>query len=345
MRVVRQAPLMLACVAMLAASCSGGGSSDSNAALPLPPNPGSPPAPLPSTTVVSNPDGPCLTIRGETNRVVENMTIGPCGGAGIEILDSTNVILRNVTIRDTRESGVHIGDSTSVQVSESHISNAASGVYAVGSSGIQVQCSTISNPQGPMPRGQFVQFDKMIGGENVVSCNSGLNEYGMGMPEDQINLYQSSGTASLPIMIVNNLLQGGGPSESGGGIMLGDSGGAYQIARGNVVVNPGQYGIAAASGTHISIEGNLVYSRQEPITNVGIYVWNQYATPCNAVAVANNQVNWLNKAGAHNPWWDGGNCGAIAGVPTNDFAAAIAEGVAKTARPPAECSCQNNGWR
>jgi hypothetical protein len=255
------------------------------------------------------------------------------------------VSLRGVTIRNTRDPGVYVNGSTSVQISESNIADAASGVYAVSSSGIEVRCNTITNPQGPMPRGQFVQFDKVLAGKNVISCNSGLNEFGRGVPEDQINLYQSNGSSLLPIMVTNNLLRGGGPSPSGGGILLGDSGGSHQVARNNVLVNPGQYGIAAAGGTSIAIENNLVYGRQQSFTNVGIYVWNQSTMTCRDITVADNQVNWVNKIGERNPWYDAGNCGPITGLSTNNFAAPITESIANTTRPPAECGCQTNGWR
>ena len=358
MIIVRRAAPLLACLALVAAACGGGGGSsetiaDPVSAAPPPPPPASPspppPAPPPpasppaSPSTVSNPNGPCLTVNGANNRVIENMTLGPCGGAGIEILNSTNVTLRNVRIRDTREPGIFINGSTSVDIRESNITNAASGVYAVSSSGIKVQCSSIVNPQGPMPRGQFVQFDKVVGGENLVSCNSGLNELGKGIPEDQINLYQSRGTAATPITISNNLLQGGGPSKSGGGIMLGDSGGQYQVARGNVLVDPGQYGIAVAGGTNITVDRNQVYGRQQSFTNVGMYVWNQYSSACSAITVSNNQVNWRNSSGGANNWWDGGNCGSISGISTNTFGAAITETIARLLPATSECSCVTYG--
>jgi hypothetical protein len=60
----------------------------------------------------------------------------------------------------------------------------------------------------------------------------------------------------------------------------------------------------------MTIEGNVVYARQQSFTNVGIYAWDQYASSCTDVTVKNNRVDWTSKDGTKNPWWNGGNCTA-----------------------------------
>jgi len=45
--------------------------------------------------------------------------------------------------------------------------------------------------------------------------------------------------------------------------------------------------------------------------DVGIYVWDQYASSCSDVTVKSNRVDWTNKSGAEDPWWNGGNCAAL----------------------------------
>ncbi|GJE72141.1 hypothetical protein CHKEEEPN_3694 [Methylorubrum podarium] len=164
------------------------------------------------------------------------------------------------------------------------------------------------NVRGPIPAGQFVQFDKVSGAGNGISCNIGENDPGRGVPEDAISLFQSRGEPGEPILVSRNRLVGGGPSQSGGGIMLGDGGGAYLEARDNLLIDPGQYGIAVASGHHMTIAGNVVIARPQPFTNVGISVWNQYAEPCHTVTVSGNSVDWRARTGRANPWWDAKNC-------------------------------------
>jgi Right handed beta helix region len=291
----------------------------------------------------SNPSGSCIVLKGAKDRVIENLHIGPCGGHGIEVTDSENVIIRNVTINDTKESGVYIEGSQSVEVRESRISNAVSGVYAVNSRSVRVACNTLLDQRGPVPRGQHVQFNHVVGGNNSIRCNVGRNQPGHGSPEDAINLYKSHGTSWLPITVIDNLIVGGGPSESGGGIMLGDSGGSYQLAKGNILVDPGQYGIAVSSGWNISVMDNLVFGRRQPFTNVGIYAWNQYPQACHGISIARNKVFWLSKTGRANPFWDGQNCGKIAGIADNKFAARLSPDIAEIGAP--ECGCHVEGRR
>jgi hypothetical protein len=179
-----------------------------------------------------------------------------------------------------------------------------------------VEHNAFKNVQGPFPRGQLTQFDNVSGAQNRVRCNVGEDVQGESNPEDAINMYESNGTMDSPILIEGNRIRGGGPSTSGGGILLGDGGMAsFQISRANVLVNPGQYGIAVASGTNMTMEGNLVYSAQEPWSNVGAYVWNQYDSACGPVLVTMNQVDWTDKNGMKNGWWDASQTPSMASYP------------------------------
>lgn len=273
---------------------------------------------------ITNPDGPCIDIRDGSDDIrIEEVEIGPCAGDGIMVRASTRIVLRAVYIHDTTGNGVTIEESTGVLLTQSRVENTSSGLYALNSRGVDVSRNSFRNVLGPMPRGQFVQFDKVKGPGNRIFCNDGVNIPGESYPEDAINLYQSEGDSDNPIEVAGNRIQGGGPSLSGGGILLGDGGGAYQTARDNIVVDPGQYGLGVASGHHMALRGNIVYARQQPFTNVGIYVWNQYQTPCHAIAIENNQVNWTNRHGRKSHRWTPGNCGPVAGWNANAWNAQI----------------------
>ena len=144
-----------------------------------------------------------------------------------------------------------------------------------------------------MPRGQFVQFDKVSGSGNQINCNIAVNVPDQSHPEDAISIFSSQGEPGDPIQIIANRIYGGGPSRSGGGIVLGDSGGRYQAARDNVLINPGQHGIGVAGGQDITVSNNRIYSSQQVFTNVGVYVWNQRPSAlCGRIIVERNQVNW-----------------------------------------------------
>ena len=140
--------------------------------------------------------------------------------------------------------------------------------------------------------------------------NKGENFMGESDPEDLISLYASSGTAASPIRISGNMFRGGGPSDSGGGIMAGDNGGGYVIIENNSLLNPGQYGIAIAGGHDIKILNNKIYAKQQSFTNNPLYVWAQQGAGCSNNTVTGNYVNWTDRDGNQNRGWNAGNCGS-----------------------------------
>jgi hypothetical protein len=294
-------------------------------------------------TVIANPHGDCLTLRDRDGDIIENLLIGPCAGHGISLVNSRNVTFRRVTILDTEKMGLYILGSQGIVVEESRITNTLSGIHAQSSTAVKVRCNTFIDVRGPIPRGQFVQFNTVSGAGNAVRCNAMRSRPGRGIPEDAISLYRSSGLPQSPILVERNLIVGGGPSQSGGGIMLGDDGGAHAEARANILVDPGQYGIAVASGHDFSILGNLVFARAQPFTNVGISVWNQYASACRDVTVLGNRVRWTGKDGRPNPYWNAGNCGPVKGESDNTLDAPLTAEIASLQEPDCECRTAGRG--
>ncbi|HPO16559.1 MAG TPA: right-handed parallel beta-helix repeat-containing protein [Candidatus Hydrogenedentes bacterium] len=264
-----------------------------------------------------------LVLHGTKDKVITGLRIENPDGVCIQLVNCENIRIEKCVLGPAKGEGVAISDSKNVTVVENRMEHVRSGVYAHRAQGICVEKNYFKNIQGPFPRGQFVQFDKVSGGRNRVNDNFGENVQGQSNPEDAINMYKSSGTESDPIQIMRNKIRGGGPSGSGGGIMTGDDGGGYIIVKDNILVDPGQYGIAIASGTHIQILDNQVYAHQQPFTNVGIYVWNQYAPECAHHVVRGNKVNWTNRDGVKNPAWNAGNCGTVEGWDQNEWNAAI----------------------
>jgi hypothetical protein len=266
-----------------------------------------------SNLSITNPNGPCIAIHGGADLVLDHVSLGPCKGDGVSIDGhATRVTIRNSYVHDTTGNGVGTYQASGVTLTGSHFARISSGGYFAESTGVIVERCSVLNVQGPFPRGQLAQFNGVTGPSNAIRCNVMENRAGESNPEDGINLYVSSGTAASPIVVEGNRIRGGGPSTSGGGILLGDGGktSAYQISRFNVLADPGQYGTAVSGGSHMTIEGNVVYARQQSFTNVGIYAWDQYASSCTDVTVKNNRVDWTSKDGTKNPWWNGGNCTA-----------------------------------
>ncbi len=252
------------------------------------------------------------------------------GGASTPIFSISNaayITIDDLVIQNSTSDngGIYLYDSHDITIHNDYFTNVATGLYVQScTNNIVFDGNYALNMQGPFPRGQMVQFNTVSGSGNAITNNKLQDIMGQSHPEDAINLYMSNGTAGSPILVSGNQIEGGGPSTSGGGIMLGDGGGSYQKAVNNVLVNPGQYGIAISGGSNLEISSNQIYAGKSAFTNVGIYVYNQSSDSCSATTVSNNQVSWINSDGVSNPYWDKGNCGTVNGWDGNIAATNLA---------------------
>ncbi len=262
-----------------------------------------------------------ITIIGKT---IAGNTL-PC----ITLRNCSDVRITGNKLYNSSVAGIELINCRDITIDHNYFTNLSSGVYAqqCQQGGIIVTNNQFLNMTGPYPRGQFVQFDKVNGPGNIISNNSGENVMGKSNPEDAISLYQSSGTPANPILITGNQIRGGGPSKSGGGIMLGDSGGAYQTASNNTLVNPGQYGIGIAGGSHISVVNNTVYGTQQPFTNVGIYVYAIGGQVITNATVSGNKVLFYNSKNVLNNAWLAPGLTPPAGWNNNSWGAKITASV------------------
>lgn len=249
-------------------------------------------------------------ITARSGQVIENLRFENMSDIAIRVATS-NVVIRNCFFNKTGAEAIEIEGATNVTVENCLFNRVTTGVYALGSQTIKVINNEFVNVRQRSigGRGQFVQFNGVTGAGNVVENNRGENFAGESDPEDMISMFQSYGTASSPISIRNNTFRGGGPSTSGGGIILGDYGGQYQIAENNKLLNPGQYGMAIAGGRDCKIVNNMIVARQQSFTNNPLYMWAQQGASCGGNTVSGNKIWWIDKSGTFNGGWDAGNCG------------------------------------
>ena len=240
---------------------------------------------------------------GKSNLVIENETFSGSSTDGLVLNNCQSVIIRKCEFRDLGGEGIRINQSKNIVVENCVFERVRTGVYATASQDIQVSHCLCINVQGPMPRGQFVQLNACSGSKNHIRYNVVKNELGKSNPEDAINLYKTHGTEGGPIIIESNYIVGGGPSKSGGGIMTGDNGGRFIHVKDNILVDPGQYGIACVGAEDVVIDNNQVYGKQQSFTNVGMYVGLRGEPTVRNVKVSNNTVSFVNKSGKSNTWW------------------------------------------
>lgn len=227
----------------------------------------------------------------------------------ISLHNCSDILILHANINNRpNDVGIYLYRCSNVIILNCTFSNVQSGVYVDHcTNSITVNNCTFKNMLGPFPRGQAVQFNNFNGFGGVVCDNTILNYPGASHPEDAISIYQSNGTKDSPILITGNKIRGGGPSASGGGIMLGDKGGSWQVAQQNVLVDPGQYGMAIVGGDNNSLLDNLIYGKAQPFTNVGLYVkdWDPDLYPITNFTVRGNKIKFYKSNGMLNNWWFG----------------------------------------
>jgi len=296
---------------------------------------------------ITNPNGSCIEIRGDaTNIVIQDSEIGPCSEKGINILNSSNISIRNNYIHNTGEGGIVSNKSNTIEVDSNRIEYVESGyeIWSAKKGNISFTNNFVKNVSRRGSSGGNIVLVAYSRGPGIrINNNIGINILGKSRPEDLVNIYKSSGTAYDPIQVNNNKFLGGGPSLSGGGILLSDQGGSYQTAENNILVNPGSYGIAIGGGRSNSLRNNRVFSdAQRSFSNVGLVVWRfnnkgggTQPGSCYGHTVENNEITWWKgpnyrnngqattlspyfkpKSGADNV---APNCDSVAGWKTNKF--------------------------
>jgi ABC-type transporter Mla MlaB component len=164
---------------------------------------------------------------------------------------------------------IKLDNASDITVSKSHFENVASAVRFRFSSGpLKVINNTALNPGR-----NFFQCDDCNGSGIQINQNSmeRTDSYGVAVLEDWINIFKSNGDINDWIQVNYNRARGHSLSGSGSFIMLGDAGGSYQEAVGNIGVNPGQVGIGIAGGENIKVEANVMYSVPWDSSNVAYY--------------------------------------------------------------------------
>lgn len=284
--------------------------------IPVPPV--EPPPPTSVSKILTLPKGTAQTYSNRTNLVIENLYFdnknpGFQNGNVLWFNNCSNITIRNCYFGASAGAAIYAYQSSNIKIENVLIAYTKGAVIVSRSTGgialNNVQyVNGYGSGDGDGKDGCLYKLIESNGpGFAVTNCRV-ENFPGESNPEDLVSMYKSGGVQASPINISGNIFRGGGPSQSGGGIVPGDEGGQWYTITNNTLYNPGQYGIGIASGTNITITGNKIYSDRFAWSNNPLFVWNQYATPCNNIVVRNNRANWTDRTGAKNPGWNAGNC-------------------------------------
>ena len=266
---------------------------------------------------------------GKSNIIIEGLDFSVNDREAITLYSCENVIIRNNKFGPSNKRAIYLDNCKNVTVIDNTFENVQSGLIAHRSQGIKFDYNDVKNVGGLLAlsddtvNGFIALFDKVSGAGNSISYNAGENIWGDSSPGDLINVNQSHGTAQSPIIVKGNWLRGGGPSHSGGGILIGDLGGSYQIAEDNILVDPGQYGMGIGGGHNMTLRNNKVYAKSQYFTNVGFSIanWSESQSgKSHTITFEGNTVNYANKDGVTGEsWWIAENMQPVNGVGTNRY--------------------------
>lgn len=266
---------------------------------------------------------------GKSNFVIEGLDFSGVNGDVIALYNCENVTIRNNRFKNSNKRGIYLFNSKNVTIIDNTFDHVHTALTASTSQGVKFEYNDIYNIGGPLSEsddtnnGFVALFIQVSGAGNSVSYNASENIYGESSPGDLININQSHGTAQSPILVKGNWLRGGGPSHSGGGILIGDLGGSYQIAEDNILVNPGQYGMGIGGGHNMTLRNNKVYAKSQYYTNVGFSIanWSEgQSGRSHSITFEGNTVNYANRDGVTgNSWWIAENMKPVVGVETNRY--------------------------
>jgi hypothetical protein len=255
--------------------------------------------------VVINPggtvSGPVTLVSGKTysGLTIDLKNAKTIGISGNKV---SNVTIINCKIVNTTSFAINLSNCTNITVQNCFFSNVGMGVYASSGTGYKINNNQFLNINGIDQNwfGHAIQLNGVSGGGNVISGNHIENIAGVALhPHDLISIYQSNGIKGDSIMVMNNWIRGGQlskwPTANAGacGIVLCDVNGTYQVARGNILVNPGAGGVAIiGTGVGIKADHNKIFSVKTPVTGQGMGVQSKSQTD-----VGFNNTNWTNSNG------------------------------------------------
>ncbi len=266
---------------------------------------------------------------------VQNLTISGYDITGgttdcIHLWNCTNVHITKCRLQNSTQLGIELWNCKNVVIDSCFITNVKAGVVAYTCFTVKVNKNRFLNMQGPYPSGNFVQFNNVSGGGSQINYNKCVNIVGQAAhPQDGLSVYKSNGLPGDSIQVIGNWIKGGQViNDSGGaaGIVLGDVGGSYQVARYNILVNPGFVGMQVQGGSHIKMDHNIIYSKATPYSNNGISYGNYSGKPSTDVNISYNKIRFYNKQNAElDMWWDPRTASKPIGWDTNIIKANIDE--------------------
>lgn len=233
----------------------------------------------------------------------------PC----IKLTGYDTVIIKRCKLLNSTAQGILFVNCKYTKVDSCYISKVSDGIHDNFATGSPIYTNNyISIVNGPFPLGNGIQLNQVNSSTGGLIQNNDIENFdGISLhPQDLISVYKSNFAIGDSLMVLNNYIRGGQVlNDSGGaaGIVLNDVGGSYQIARGNILVNPGAVGIQIQGGHGSKVDHNKIYGDGHGAKSFeGIQYGNYSADTTYAIEMSYNKVYWRQVGGSpvFNLWVD-----------------------------------------
>lgn len=228
----------------------------------------------------------------------------------IDLRNCSNVIIKNCRFETPNTVSIYAYGCTNIVIQDCTFKHSETAIRISSSSEILIEYNEALNI-GRYRRPEAEEYGQFVGliacsGPINIRYNSVDNDINNSSTEDIISTYMSNGTSVDLIVVENNWIRGSGPSETGSAINLTDYGGTYCVARNNIIVNPGNCGIAITGGQNNTLENNIIVSIQLPNSRTGMIVYNWTPVESGAfenIRVNDNRFNFIRSNGTVDNWW------------------------------------------
>ncbi len=297
--------------------------------------------------LITNPNGPCVTVTNSTNITIHNSEVGPCGaqaivtsgGSNVKILDSylhaetPGIVNRsgNQTTFDTGDN-IYCANTASLLIQGNVIGWGEANVFLQGCASAVFKGNFCFNPITSTnlgDRGQCIQV--LDGSRNVTvdqnyvlaSTDTAMWKYAT-YSSDMIN-FGSTGSAPVDGFTVTGNYITGGTFVYGCGIIAdggtsSSTGSTPSVITGNNLVNVMTCGISIEGGYNYTISNNKVFNQNalnfssnnafelfSCYNGPGSACYNGEILPCGNITLTGNLGYAINNAGAVSGLYTGGN--------------------------------------
>jgi len=239
--------------------------------------------------------------------------------SNITLTNCINITIRHCRIHGSTGQAITISGGSGFTIDSVYIDNVQQGLYAENASNVSITNSYIHNVIGASGHTYHpIQFNNVLHGHinyNKILEDTITTQY----THDQISLYKSNGSVGDSITVIGNLIYGGqtqmngtgpggftGGNNGATGINLLDSGGSYQVARDNTLINPGYTGMQIdGAGSHAKMDHNRIYSKRTYISLVGMSYYTTNGGDGPGIEISYNHITWnKNVGGIYNKFFN-----------------------------------------